>query len=512
MKAYNLATILKATVLVILLMGSTYANALFSGGSGTDEDPYLIATASQLDSVRYYLSSVFKQTADIDLGVEPYNQGEGWEPIGTFTPVSAPFTGKFYGDGYVIYHLMINHILSRSGSLFGSISNATLINIQVYNATVTGIGSKSILFSGGTYNNIVNCHVTGNISSNNTCGGLASSASYSTIYVCSSKCNITGGSTSGGLIGSSSYCTITDCNSKRIVTGYGAVGGLIGMDSHSTINNCYSTANVSATAKGSGGLIGRTYYTNIDYCYALGDVNGTTCVGGIGGHIDYTNINNCFARGHITGTSLVGGLVGEQCVYSNVSKSYSTGVVSGINYVGGLVGKRTTTGFNVFSYWDTESSGRPSSDGGMGRTTAEMTFPYADNTFSGWDFVATWQADPTGEINEGYPYLFAMPVTDNQDEYIPVVNNLAISNYPNPFSNNTTISFSLPKSSKLNLSIYNTKGQLVRTLINNTFTKGENKVQWDGKTDSGTKASGGVYIYKLTGNDVHTSGKMILLK
>jgi hypothetical protein len=56
---------------------------IFEGGDGTEEFPYLIATAEQLDMVRHCnYDTYFKQIADIDLGTSPWNQGEGWLPIG----------------------------------------------------------------------------------------------------------------------------------------------------------------------------------------------------------------------------------------------------------------------------------------------------------------------------------------------------------------------------------------------------------------------------------------------
>ena len=74
----------------------------FSGGSGTIEDPYQIATAEDLNNIRNYMTSSFIQTADIDLGVHPWNEGEGWDPIGDYDPFdpSRSFRGNYDGDSY----------------------------------------------------------------------------------------------------------------------------------------------------------------------------------------------------------------------------------------------------------------------------------------------------------------------------------------------------------------------------------------------------------------------------
>lgn len=72
------------------------------------------------------------------------------------------------------------------------------------------------------------------------------------------------------------------------------------------------------------------------------------------------------------------------------------------------------TGLVLSCYWDRESSGRNGSSGGVGRTTAEMTYPYAVNTYEGWNFTDVWVADTDYTLNNGYPYLLSnipSPVT-----------------------------------------------------------------------------------------------------
>ena len=71
------------------------------------------------------------------------------------------------------------------------------------------------------------------------------------------------------------------------------------------------------------------------------------------------------------------------------------------------------------------------------------------------------------------------------------------NNYPNPFNPNTTISFSLPEESKVELTIYNIKGQKVRSLVNEEMNRGIHRKLWNGKDSSGKEVSSGVYFYKL---------------
>ncbi len=85
-------------------------------------------------------------------------------------------------------------------------------------------------------------------------------------------------------------------------------------------------------------------------------------------------------------------------------------------------------------------------------------------------------------------------------------------NYPNPFNPETTIRFSLTESGYVTLSIFNIKGQRVRTLVSNPTNTGIHSVVWDGRDDQGQILPSGVYIYELrTDNRVETK-KMDFIK
>ncbi len=87
-----------------------------------------------------------------------------------------------------------------------------------------------------------------------------------------------------------------------------------------------------------------------------------------------------------------------------------------------------------------------------------------------------------------------------------------LSNYPNPFNPSTTISYSIPTESKVELTIYNIKGQKVKTLTNDKFDKGKHSVIWDGDDDSGKSVSSGIYFYKLKSGKESSVKRMLLLK
>jgi agmatine deiminase len=85
--------------------------------------------------------------------------------------------------------------------------------------------------------------------------------------------------------------------------------------------------------------------------------------------------------------------------------------------------------------------------------------------------------------------------------------------FPNPFNPTTTISFSLTKDSKIELVIYNTKGQRIKTLAQNDFIKGSHSITWNGVDEKGSSLSSGVYFYKLSvNNKTEVMKKMLLLK
>lgn len=90
-------------------------------------------------------------------------------------------------------------------------------------------------------------------------------------------------------------------------------------------------------------------------------------------------------------------------------------------------------------------------------------------------------------------------------------------NYPNPFNPGTNISYSLAEQSTVNLIIYNTLGQKIRTLISNKKqTANQHQIYWDGKDDFGNLISTGVYYYKLVARNnnktFEESKKMIFFK
>ncbi len=72
-----------------------------------------------------------------------------------------------------------------------------------------------------------------------------------------------------------------------------------------------------------------------------------------------------------------------------------------------------------------------------------------------------------------------------------------LSNYPNPFNPETTIEFNLHQKQRVDLTIYNVKGQKVKTLFNSLAEKGKHRIVWNGKDNSGRSVGSGVFFYRL---------------
>jgi hypothetical protein len=85
-------------------------------------------------------------------------------------------------------------------------------------------------------------------------------------------------------------------------------------------------------------------------------------------------------------------------------------------------------------------------------------------------------------------------------------------NYPNPFNPSTTIRYSLAKKSDVNLEIYNTLGQRVRTLYSGARSTGEYETIWDGTNDNGGHVASGVYFYRLRTGEYNAVRKLVMIR
>ncbi len=85
-------------------------------------------------------------------------------------------------------------------------------------------------------------------------------------------------------------------------------------------------------------------------------------------------------------------------------------------------------------------------------------------------------------------------------------------NYPNPFNPETKISYSLPHSTDVTLTVYNLAGQRIAELVNKHQQAGSYEVSWNGKTAEGKSGSSGIYFYRLHTDNYSAIRKMVLMK
>jgi len=104
-------------------------------------------------------------------------------------------------------------------------------------------------------------------------------------------------------------------------------------------------------------------------------------------------------------------------------------------------------------------------------------------------------------------------IVSNLDEEIITKpsNFILYPNFPNPFNPETTFSFNINTSTYIGFSIFNIKGQKIRTLINSTLSQGDHSITWTGDNDDGKQVSSGIYIYRLSIGGKSVGSKKCLL-
>jgi len=225
--------LLRSAMFFLLFISSGWAMAQTAEqptGTGTSEDPYLIATLNNLYWVTQNSSSWdkhFKQTADIDANTTSgWDGGAGFLPIGNST---TPFTGTYNGQGEVISNLTINRPNTSFIGMFGMVEGGEIENLGV---DADAAGSRYV-------------------------GAIAGYVSFSsTVSKCQTYGTVSGDNFVGGIIGSlEDGSTLDKCGSLADVTGERYVGGLAGRNL-ATITDCYASGSVNGSVSDEGGLVG----------------------------------------------------------------------------------------------------------------------------------------------------------------------------------------------------------------------------------------------------------------
>ena len=292
------------------------------GSDGALKNYTVISTVSALQAINGSLNTNYAIGSNIT--------ATAFTPIGN---AAAPFTGTFDGLGHTISNLAISTGAMDTG-LFGVISGATILNVGLVAASVTGNAGTGALVGSMYASSVNNSYATGSVTGDAGTGGLVGrivgsggsniSNSYATDVV-------HGNAGTGGLVGSIagaaggtpsniSYSYATGDVGNRVGGGGAGTGGLVGSlaTNSGNISNSYATGNVTSTGAATGGLVGSTAASGkISYSCASGDVQGD----GAG----------------------TGGLVGSSAASGDISYSYATGNVMSVGAgTGGLVGSNTS--------------------------------------------------------------------------------------------------------------------------------------------------------------------------
>ena len=412
--------------------------------------------------------------------------GEGWEPIGDD---DNPFEGNFDGEDHDIYNLHINRSAWRQG-LFGVTEESSIENIGLKNVSLEvsrrSAGLVGININGDIYNSHVignlyvgqrggglvgeneggiinNSYFIGNISSDDwPVGGLVGwnegiiTNSHSEAEATSSTGEL------GGLVGRS-YGTVKNSWFGGSVTGtYWATGGLVALNS-GNITNTSSRGNVYGAEVG--GLVGGHVEGEISDSYFIGNVTGSYwATGGLVGYLDDSKVYRSYSHGNVSTVTddnqNVGGLVGYvkspgSVHYSHasvnvdttqtedddvgglfgyhegtVTNSFSTGNLTyhASDTVGGLIGG--SDGYATDSFWDMDTSGMDTSDGGTGKTTEEMKdiSTFDDTSTEGLD--DPWNITTVGwdEVDDEYTWNIV------DDSSYPFLSTFGEGQPPPPFT------------------------------------------------------------------------------
>lgn len=223
------------------------ANGKFGGGSGMIDDPYLIEDVGDFVAIKNNLNSSFKLACNINLGVYPYNTGEGWKPIQNFS-------GTLDGNHKKIRNLTISRALNDNVGLFGTI----ILNDEYSNRNFF---IKNLMLE---------------------------------------DVNISGKNNTGALVGYMEHSPITDIQfrfsgitASGKINAYGKhIGGLVGeivsngITGFNMMCNCISKINVdvkSSICDYIGGMVGLSAADKVSDRY----------------YSDYANYYNCLNAGHI---------------------------------------------------------------------------------------------------------------------------------------------------------------------------------------------------------------------
>ena len=238
--------------LILIFIAIAISGLLFSDGtppegSGTETDPYQIATLDNLlwlsttetvwDSIYFFL-----QTEDIDASdTQTWNEETGFSPIGYSVPGNGmEFRGKYNGNYHIINGLYINRLEEYNIGLFGCTYGAIIEKLGIVNASISGINNVGVLLGYCNATEIMGCYAEGIVSGEDNVGGLVGNNWGTTICESYASGSVNGNYCVGGLTGYNIYdSSICESYASCNVSGNNFLGGLVGYNYLATIIGSY---------------------------------------------------------------------------------------------------------------------------------------------------------------------------------------------------------------------------------------------------------------------------------
>lgn len=397
-----------------------YAAADFAGGTGTEADPYQIATAEQLAKLskdvsegNKYQGMFFEITENIDLS------SHRWIPIGinkwelSGATTSNWFEGFIDGNDKTISGLIVDERTDKNAAgFFGDIRNVSGGTVGAKNLIISDANIyadeeglmelRAGIFAGYVSTNpgqqvvFENITVSGDIEIESTDG-------FNNV---------------GGMIGYGDGVKATNCKAENIsISGASNSGGFIGNSGDSVFENCEASGTISGMWA-LGGFVGYTSTTSLSdpttqsvykHCVADVEITGSDWrLGGFAGYAEYGSFDNCVAFGNVTSTvdgwePNVGGFIG-QSDNADVDSSHAAGKVTSASSdykAGGFVGKVDQGGgtFADCSFDSEKNSGLTAagigtiSSGVEGGSTNEVLANICEDYYGGHKYSSDWTVD-----------------------------------------------------------------------------------------------------------------------
>lgn len=412
------------SIVLILTLCSVSASALSVKGSGTETDPYIIATATDLDAFGKAVSDGEDFDGCYIILSDNITASTSFTPIGT---AEKPFNGIFDGNGKKITAPAID---SDYAGLFAFTDGAEIRNLTVageffaknYAGSVVAYAEDTV---------IENCVNEAEVYAYNYAGGIAGYIGSGRISDCtSSEITVVIGyeSHTGGIAGANN-AYIEGCTNNAYIQGAKNVGGIAGTNSGS-VTCCTNAVRVEAYENNCGAIAGFTS-GSISFCKNTGTVSGSGRTGGIAGIASGAEISQCLQTGSVNAADNYAGGIAGYTTGGTISDCIVTAdVFCTTDYAAGIFGSASGTEISRCIFTSVAMSGNSTDSaigavsngtvkdcyyssenetnafvsgsaktGAKGLTSEEIT---VQSSYQNWDFTNVWALN---EIHASHPLL-----------------------------------------------------------------------------------------------------------